>query len=60
MTIRLLTKFSVDLARGPSVCPPVSNDLEIIKTNILSKLHEVCLKNVTSRVLTIFSFKLTW
>ena len=30
-------------------------DLEIIKTNILSKIHDDCLKNVTARVLTRFS-----
>ena len=30
-------------------------DLEIIKTNILSKIHDDCFKNVTARVLTRFS-----
>ena len=30
-------------------------DLEIIKTNILSKIHDDCFKNVTGRVLTRFS-----
>ena len=30
-------------------------DLEIIKTNILSKFHDDCFKNVTARVLTRFS-----
>ena len=29
-------------------------DLEIIKTNILSKIHDYCFKNVTSGVLTDF------
>ena len=29
--------------------------LEIIKTNILSKIHDDCFKNVTARVLTRFS-----
>ena len=35
-------------------------DLELIKTNILSKIHDDCLKTRTSRVLTIFSFDLMW
>ena len=35
-------------------------DLEIIKANILSNIHDDCFKNVTSRVLTSFSFDLTW
>ena len=30
-------------------------DLEIIKKNILSKIHDDCFKNVTARVLTRFS-----
>ena len=30
-------------------------DLEIIKTNILSKIYDICFKNVTARVLTRFS-----
>ena len=30
-------------------------DLGIIKTNILSKNHDDCFKNVTARVLTRFS-----
>ena len=30
-------------------------DLEIIKTNILTKIHDDCFKNVTARVLTWFS-----
>ena len=34
--------------------------LEIIKTNILSKIHDDHLKNVTSRVSTRFSFDLAW
>ena len=34
-------------------------DLEI-KTNILSEIHDDCLKNMISRVLTIFSFDLNW
>ena len=34
-------------------------DLEIIKTNILSKIHDDHFKTVTSRVLTMFSFNLT-
>ena len=40
---------------------PVSKfDPEIIKTNILSKIHDYCFKNVTARVLTRFSFDLAW
>ena len=35
-------------------------DLEIMKTNILSKIHDDYFKNVTSRVLTRFSFDLAW
>ena len=35
--------------------PSLKLDLEIIKTNILSKIHDGCLKNVTIRVLTRFS-----
>ena len=33
-------------------------DLEIIKTNILSKIYDDCLKNVTTRVLQ--GFLLVW
>ena len=33
-------------------------DLEIIQTHILSKIHEDYFKNVTSRMLTRFSFDL--
>ena len=35
--------------------PSFELDLEIIKTNILSKIHDDCFKNVTARVLTRFS-----
>ena len=35
--------------------PSFKLDLEIIKTNILSKIHDDCFKNVTGRVLTRFS-----
>ena len=35
--------------------PSVKLDLEIIKTNILSKIHDDCFKNVNARVLTRFS-----
>ena len=35
--------------------PSFELDLEIIKKNILSKIHDNCLKNVTARVLTRFS-----
>ena len=35
--------------------PSFELDLELIKTNILSKIHDDCFKNVTARVLTRFS-----
>ena len=35
--------------------PSFELDLEIIKTNILSNIHDDCLNNVTARVLTRFS-----
>ena len=38
--------------------PRSKPDLEIIKTNILNKIHDDCFKNVTSRVLIRFSFDL--
>ena len=38
--------------------PSFEPDLKIIKTIILSKIHDDCLKNVTSRVLT--NFLLIW
>ena len=41
-----------------SKLPSFKLDLEIIKTNILSKIHDDCFKNVTARVLTPFSFDL--
>ena len=40
--------------------PSFKLDLEIIKTNILSKIHDNCLKHVTARVLTRFSADLAW
>ena len=40
--------------------PSFKPDLEIIKTNILSKIHDDCLKNVTTRMLTRFSADLAW
>ena len=40
--------------------PSSKLDLEIYKTNILSKIHDDHFENVTSRVLTRFSFKLAW
>ena len=43
-----------DLVFDPT-WPSFILDLEIIKTNILSKIHDDCLKNVTARVLTRFS-----
>ena len=35
---------------------PVSNDLEIIRTNILSRIHDDCFKNMTARE----GFPLIW
>ena len=35
--------------------PSFTHILELIKTNILSKIHDYCFKNVTARVLTRFS-----
>ena len=40
--------------------PSFKLDLEIIKMNILSKINDDYLKNVTSGVLTRFSFDLAW
>ena len=44
---------------GDLVFDPMSHsfelDLEIFKTNILSKIHDDCFKNVTARLLTRFS-----
>ena len=34
--------------------PSFEPDLELIKTNILCKIHDDCLKNVTARVITRF------
>ena len=34
--------------------PSFKLDLEFIKTNILSKIHDYCFKNVTARVITRF------
>ena len=53
-----MNKVSADLARWPSFWPQVTQfrlDLKIIKTNILRKIHDDCLKNVTTRVITRFS-----
>ena len=40
--------------------PSFELDIEIIKTNILSYIHDDYLKNVTLGVLTRFSFDLAW
>ena len=47
------TRSSVDLVFD-SKRPSFKLDLEIIKTNILSKIHDDCFINVTARVLTRF------
>ena len=53
--------FSADLP-GDLVFDPIQPSfkhiLEHIKTNILSKIHDYCFKNVTTRVLT--RFLLVW
>ena len=48
-----------DLVFDP-MWPSFKIDLELIKTNILSKTHDDSFKNVTARVLTRFSFDLAW
>ena len=48
-----------DLVFDP-MWPSFELDLEIIKTNILGKIHDDCFKNVTSRVLKRSSFDLAW
>ena len=66
VTSGVSTRFSSDLAWWPCFWPIVfdpkwpsfKHDLKIIKTNTLSKIHDDCLKNVTARVLTSFSFDL--
>ena len=40
--------------------PTWPHNLELIKTNILDKIHDDCFKIVTSRVLTRSSFDLAW
>ena len=57
MLTRLTFDLASDLVFDPK-CPSFKFDLEIIKTYILSKIHDDCLKNVTARVLTRFSFDL--
>ena len=55
------TTLFFDLAWWPSFWskwPSFELDLEIIKTNILSKIHDDCFKNVTYSVLTRASFDL--
>ena len=59
VTARELTRFSGVLVFDPK-WPSVELDLELIKTNILSTNHDHCLKDVTARVLTRFSFDLAW
>ena len=58
---RILTRFSFNLTWWPSFWPQVTKIwtwTKIIKTNILSKIHDDDSKNVTSWVLTRFSFDL--
>ena len=59
----MLTRFSTDLVRWPRFLPQVTQFRtwpRIIKTNILSKVHDECLKKVTARVLTKFFSDLAW
>ena len=46
-----------DLVFDPR-CSSFEPDLEVMKTNILSQIHDDCFKNVTTRVLTRFSAEL--
>ena len=48
-----------DLVSDPK-WPSLKLDLELIKTNMLSNIYDDYLKNVTSGVLTSFSFDLAW
>ena len=61
VTSGVLTRFTLiwpgDLVFDPKL-PGFKLDTEIIKTNILHKIHDDCFKNVTSRVLTRSSFDL--
>ena len=63
VTARVLKRFSADLA-GDLVFDPkwpsFEPDLDLIEANILSKFHQNWVKTMTSRVLTSFSFDLTW
>ena len=59
LVLRFLLIWPSDLAFYPK-WPSFELDLEIIKTNILSKIHDDCFKNVTARVLTRFSADLAW
>ena len=62
MTIReqnFLLIWPGDLVFNPKG-PTFELDLELIKINILSKIHDDCFKNVTARVLTRFSADLAW
>ena len=54
---RVFTKFSFDLAWWPSFSPKWPSfklDLEIIKTKILSNIHDDYFKNITSGVLRLY------
>ena len=58
VTARVLTRFSADLVPGDLVFDPkwpsFKLDLELIKTNILSKIRDDCFKNVTASVNKVF------
>ena len=43
-----------DLVFDPKL-PSFELDPELIKTNILSKIHDDCLKNVTARVIRFYA-----
>ena len=51
----MLTRFSFDLPGDLVFDPGFELDIEIIKTNISSKIHGDYFKNITFRVLTRFS-----
>ena len=53
-------KYGWLYSRGHAKMYACTKYLELIKTNILSKIQDDCFKNVTARVLTRFSFDLAW
>ena len=56
---KVLLSWPGDLVFDPK-WPSFKLDLELIKANILRKIHDDCFQNVTARVLTRFSFDFAW